>query len=258
MQRSLLPSLLTALSAAVFASCQDRGPSDADGTAGPPAKVARDRDRGVTFRLQGDRLTVSVSRTAPQSTRQKLVGKRLRLFCGRPHEYGLPAASARSPVRLPESPREVTVRLGTDISEDIGFFCGAEGVDGEAFGFFPSENEVVKRATAAFEQRRRGGLRLARIDGRPEEAFRYRQLLAAITFRCLDSNEEIAVFAQQMTRRLEVEKISPGGYDNLQALHALNSGILPERSRRVEDCSDDFARSLQRELEARLKKKRDR
>lgn len=255
MQSMLAPSCLLALSAALFASCQDRGPSEEAETPGPAAKVARDRDRGVTFRLQGDRLTFSVSAAAPRSTRRRLVGKRLRLFCGRPSEYGVVGEFAGRTNRLPESSREVTVRLERDISEDIGF-CGAEGVDGEAFGYFPSEDEVRNRATAAFEQRHRGARRLARIDGRPEENLKYRRVLATIAFKCLESNEEIATFAEQMTRRLETEKGSPGRYDNLRTLHGLDESVPLEHARRVEDCTDDFARSLQGHLERRVKKER--
>jgi len=255
MQSTLAPSCLLVLSVALFASCRDRGPSEEAETPGPAAKVARDADRGVTFRLQGDRLTVSLSPAAPRSTRQRLVGKRLRLFCGRPSEYGVVGELAGSTNRLPESSREVTVRLERDISEDIGF-CGAEGVDGEAFGFFPSEDEVRNRATAAFEQRHRGARRLALVDGRPEEDLKYRRVLATIAFKCLDSNEEIVAFAEQMTRRLEVEKGSPGRYDNLRTLHALNDSVPLEHARRVEDCTDDFARSLRGQLERRLKKER--
>lgn len=251
-----MPSLLLALSAAAFASCQDRGPAEEADTPGPAAKVARDRERGVTFRLQGDRLTVSLSPTTPQSTRQELVGKRLRLFCGRPDEYGPFGASARTTGRLAEPSGEVTVRLRRDISGDVGF-CGVEGGSTEAFGFFPSEDEVRKQATAAFEQRQRAALRMARIDGRPEEEVKYRRVLGTIAPKCLESYVEIAVFTEQMTRRLEVEKRSPGGYNNLRTLQALNDSILPEHARRVEDCTDDFARSLRGELERRLKKERD-
>lgn len=247
MVRRLSRLLALALASVFWASCESGQTSS--------AKVAQDRERGVTFSLSGDRLTVSIAPTA-RATRERLMARRLRLFCGRPEEFGPFGASARAKGRLSRSSREVTVRLSKDVSKDVGF-CGAEGGSGEAFGFFPSEEEVLRRASRSRDQREHAALHLATVDGRPREAVKYRRALATIAAKCRDSYDEIAAFAEQMTERLEVEKRSPGGYNNLRTLHLLNASAPRSHRRPVGGCSGAFADSLIRERERRSKKERD-
>lgn len=82
-----------------------------------------------------------------------MLGKRLNLFCGRPDEFGPFGASARATGRLSASAREITVRLNKDISRNVGF-CGVEGGSAEAFGYFVSEEELLRQT-----ERRFGGQR---------------------------------------------------------------------------------------------------
>lgn len=118
----------------------------------PPSRIARDRDTGVAFRLQGRRLTVSV----PPEARDDLLDKPLEFFCGRPEEYGTFAVSARAKGRVPASTRKTTVRLTEDVSRDLGF-CGVEGEAGESFGFFRPPDELTGATQRRLEELERRG-----------------------------------------------------------------------------------------------------
>lgn len=107
-------------------------------------RLARDKTANVTFRLKGDTLRVVIE-PRPGPSIHEFDGQRLRMFCGRPHEYQPFGASATATVHVPRSTRDVMVRLSRDLKRDVGF-CGVEGDDwGEAFGYFLPLRELLRR-----------------------------------------------------------------------------------------------------------------
>lgn len=128
---------------AILAGC---GPSAEDGGGGPytVVKQASDPETRMTFRLEGDALTVGLPPRAPRRSERLLKGP-LRFFCGPPKYYATPYAPVpQTTGGFPPGAREVTVRLGGlgGVSREAGF-CGVEGSAGEAFGLFMPASELL-------------------------------------------------------------------------------------------------------------------
>lgn len=95
--------------------------------------------------------------SVPPRAGDELLDKPLELFCGGPEEFGIFGASARAQGRIPASSRATTVRLGKDVSGNLGF-CGVEGETGEeAFGYFVPEQELLRETERRLREPKRRG-----------------------------------------------------------------------------------------------------
>ena len=84
-------------------------------------KRKKDRRAGVTFRLDGKRLSIRLSEQAPGKTVKRLLGKRVAAVCGtRKREYG-------HTLRWPKEKAVVATELQRDISRRVTF-CLVETV----------------------------------------------------------------------------------------------------------------------------------
>jgi hypothetical protein len=104
--------------------------------------TARDSKAKVSFRLDGDELTVTLSSNAPSAVRTAMRGQRIGFFCERqPRRSGRDlAVAART---FPRFRSRTTVTLSRDLSRRATV-CGVERANGKdiALGF-------IRRSTAS-------------------------------------------------------------------------------------------------------------
>jgi hypothetical protein len=162
------------VAALVLVAC---GPPAEEKGGGPYGviKRARDPETKMTFRLEGDALTVGLPPGAPRRSK-RLIRGRLRFFCGPPKYYATPYAPVpQTTGAFPPGAREVTVRLGGlgGVSREAGF-CGVEGPAGEAFGLFMPPSELLcavahERAEDTPEGLRKANATCLELRRRPPE-----------------------------------------------------------------------------------------
>ena len=120
-----------------------------------PAKAAENREAGVRFELEGDRLRVEIDRDAPRSTRS-LLGQTVVFACGRSDEFEPFLASARVRKRFAADKDAASVELPKDVSKSVAF-CAIEGPGGERiYGFFVSTARLLRDTAERLEERRIG------------------------------------------------------------------------------------------------------
>lgn len=124
-----------------------------------PTKTATS-DNGVRFQLAGTQLTVTVPSGASRTAQSLIRARALDFFCGQRGQLAPFAPVPNRRARFPRGSREVTVALaGTQLAgtDDRFFreaaFCGVEGSQVEAFGYFVPIEEIIRAPDESLERR---------------------------------------------------------------------------------------------------------